>query len=205
MKKLILLKMLLVMSFVMFVLSGCDVKESRIINNDNIDTIQVGDSRVEEDEMRYYFYNTQATYEAYYIAENMKLDWDSEIQEGILLRDGVKSTVLDDICKREVIVSMAEDYSVELDNEDESEADKMVETFFTETNPKLQTKIDISPLRLKEVFEKELLYKKVLEIMENEEEGYSDEMYKNWKTANNVTTGEKWKKLDFNEKILEEE
>ena len=193
---------LLVLSLILSVFTGCEVSEKQQGIPDSVDTIRVGNIYVEDDEMRYYFYNTQATYEAYYIAEDMELDWDSELQEGTSLREGVKSIILDDICKREVIISFAEDYSIETDSDDVSEAEKMVETFFTETNPKLQSKINISPLRLQEIFEKEILYKKVSEAMEAEEEGKTDEMYKNWKNANNVTTGDKWHELDFDEVIL---
>ncbi len=193
--------LLLVLATV-FVNTGCEMKSSPVIKVQDVDTIRVGDSVVAEDEMRYYFYNTQATYEAYYIAEEMELDWNSEIQEGITMSEGVKSTVLDDICRREVIAALAGEYSVELDNEEFAEAKTMVETFFTETNPKLQEKIEISPLRLEEVFEKDILYKKVEKTIEEEETGKTDEVYKNWKTANNVTTGDEWDKLNFDETIL---
>ena len=178
------------------------MKQPDSVNVLETDTIQVGTNVVPEDEMRYYFYNTQATYEAYYIAEKMELDWNSQMQEGVTLSEGVKSTILDSICRREVIAGYADDYSVKLDSEDFAEAKKMVETFFTETNPKLQERIDISPLRLEEVFEKDILYKKVEKIIENEEEGKTDEMYKNWKAANTVRTGEAWQKMNFDEAIL---
>ncbi|MCR5837314.1 MAG: hypothetical protein K6G88_12490 [Lachnospiraceae bacterium] len=197
------LQMVLLLAFAtVFANTGCEMKSSPAIKVQDVDTIRVGDIVVPEDEMRYYFYNTQATYEAYYIAEEMELDWNSEIQEGTTMSEGVKSTVLDDICRREVIAALAEEYEVKLDNEEFAEAKTMVETFFTETNPKLQEKIEISPLRLEEVFEKDILYKKVEKTIEDEEAGKADEVYKNWKTANNVTTGAEWDKLNFDETIL---
>ena len=64
--------LLLVLATV-FVNTGCEMKSSPVVNVQDVDTIRVGDSVVPEDEMRYYFYNTQATYEAYYIAEKMEL------------------------------------------------------------------------------------------------------------------------------------
>lgn len=162
----------------------------------------VGDAVVYLDEVRYYSYNTQATYEAVYIAEDEALDWNSEMSEGVTLEEAVKSTVLDRICEREALVQYAEEYGVAFTETELSEISDKVDTFFEESNPKLLERIDIEKERLKEVFEKEELYKKVKEVMDDEEAGKSDETYKNWKKVNNVTTNEYWNAINFKTPIL---
>lgn len=64
-------------------------------------TITAGGSQVMLDEVRYYAYTAQATYETYYLTKGKEIDWDSKMDGDVTWEQGVKSLVLDDICKRE--------------------------------------------------------------------------------------------------------
>lgn len=68
--------------------------------------INAGGIGVLTDEVRYYAYTAQATYEAYYISENKNIDWKSDMKKGVSWQEGVKSIVLDDICRREYFCSL---------------------------------------------------------------------------------------------------
>lgn len=166
----------------------------------------IGAETIYLDEIRYYCYNTQATYEAVYATDGKgdNLDWNSEMSEGVTMEEAVKSTILNRICEREAMVSYAEEYRVALTEEELSQISEKTDIFFEQSNPKLLGKIDIRQERLKELFEKDALCQKVKEEMENENEGTSDEVYKNWKKVNTVTTNEYWEKMNFQTPILME-
>lgn len=166
------------------------------------EVIKAGDSVVYLDEVRYYVYNTQATYETYYMAENKELDWKEEKSEGVSLEEAVKSVVLDKICEREAMVSYAREYNVSLNETDIGKVSDKVEKFFSESDDNFKEKVDVSHNRMKEIFEKAALCEKVKRDMNKENEGKSDEMYKNWKKANNVTTNEYWDAINFDTPIF---
>lgn len=175
---------------------------NKTIEADKTGVIVAGESKVYLDEVRYYAYNTQATYEAYYMAEDKELDWSKEMSVGVSLETAVKSTVLDSICEREAIVSYADEYQIALDEEAIAEVDKKVQTFFEGTNEKLLEKIDVTEKRLSEIYQKAALFEKVKAAMEEQQEGKSEEAYKKWKTVNNVTTNEYWDEINYQEPIF---
>ena len=83
------------------VLNGTASKSST--GSDGADTtltITVGGSQVMLDEVRYYAYTAQATYETYYLTKGKEIDWDSKMDGDVTWEQGVKSLVLDDICKK---------------------------------------------------------------------------------------------------------
>lgn len=55
--------------------------------------INAGGIGVLTDEVRYYAYTAQATYEAYYISENKNIDWKSDMKKGVSWQEGIKSIV----------------------------------------------------------------------------------------------------------------
>lgn len=167
------------------------------------EVMNIGTKKVYLDEVRYYSYNTQATYETYYIAEEKELDWNREMSEGVTLEEAVKSTVLDGICRRESLILYADEYNVDFTEEELKEIAEKVENFYEKSNEKILDRININRERLQEIFEKNELYNKVKDIMESEKEGKSDEVYKNWKKANNVTTNEYWTAINFQTPIFE--
>ena len=56
--------------------------------------VVVDNVQVYLDEVTYYAMTTQATYETYYIANNMTLDWNSKVEDGVTLEMAVKSKEL---------------------------------------------------------------------------------------------------------------
>lgn len=164
--------------------------------------IVVGTEQVYLDEVRYYTYTTQATYETYYATEDKELDWNMEMSVGVTLAEAVKSNLLDAICEREALSSYAEEYGVSFSEEELTKISKKVDKFYAKTNEKLLDRIKIKTERLKEVFEKDELSKKVKEKLEGQQTGKAEEVYKNWKKANTVTTNEYWDALNFNTPIL---
>lgn len=58
---------------------------------DTILTITAGGSQVMLDEVRYYAYTAQATYETYYLTKGKEIDWDSKMDGNVTWEQGVKS------------------------------------------------------------------------------------------------------------------
>lgn len=168
---------------------------------EHTEVIKAGTTVVYLDEVRYYAYNTQATYEAYYMAEEKELDWDRQMSVGVTLEEAVKSTILDSICEREAIVACADEYNVHFKEKELMEVSEKVNKYFSETNENLLKKTDVSRERMKEIFQKDALYEKVKAKMNKKEEGKSEEVYKKWKKVNNVTTNEYWDAINFDKPI----
>lgn len=164
--------------------------------------IHAGEVQVLMDEARYYAYTAQATYEAYYISENREIDWDSKMKKEVTWQQGVKSIVLDDICRRECMYALASEYNITLTKEEEEMIDVAVEKYYSDTDKKLMSKIDIEKKRLKFVFEKEEIASKVEDVMMATDKNLSDETYENWKTGNTVTAEKQWKMITFKEHIF---
>ena len=177
-------------------------EETTTISEMNIVAIHAGDVQVLMDEARYYAYTTQATYEAYYISENQEIDWNSEMSKGVTWQQGIKSIVLDDICRRECMYALASEYNISLTEEEEEMIDVAVEQYYSDTNKKLMSKIDIEKNRLKFVFKKEEIASKVEEVMTATDKKLSDKTYENWKTGNTVTAEKQWKTITFKEHIF---
>ena len=81
--------------------------------------IHAGEIDVYLDEARYYAYVAQGTYETYYLTEGKELDWDQKTKKGVTMEELVKSTVLDDICRRECIYSYCKEYNIDLSEEEQ--------------------------------------------------------------------------------------
>ena len=218
-KKNTLAKLVLLCTAVTIIFSACSFgKNSEEVvtdeNGNKIDTdlsydeaarqpvITVGTEQVYLDEVRYYFYNTQATYELYYDTDDKELDWNKEMSVGVTLAEAVKSNILDTICETEALSSYAEEYGVSFSEDELTKISNKVDKFYAKTNEKLLDRIKIKTERLKEVFEKDELSKKVKEKLEGQQTGKAEEVYKNWKKANTVTTNEYWDALNFNKPIL---
>ena len=163
--------------------------------------IKAGKSNIYLDEVLYYAYTAQATYEAYYISEEKQIDWNSDMKDGVTWQQGIKSIVLDDICRREYFYSVAKEYEVELSDSEEESVQKAADEYFEQSSSKLIKKIGIKRERLKEIFEKQKLAQRVEDIV-NASDNSADEMYNKWKSANTVTADEQWDNINFNEPIF---
>ena len=141
-------------------------------------TITAGGSQVMLDEVRYYAYTAQATYETYYLTKGKEIDWDSKMDGNVTWEQGVKSLVLDDICKREWLNEISSQYDI-----------------------KLTKKINISEGRLIKVFEKAEIADKTEKKMEKDGSS-TKEMYIKWKKGNNVTAESQWNNINFKEAIF---
>ena len=192
----------------MAALAGCGStkknteKETTTKSPEKTVAIHAGEVKVFLDEANYYVYTAQATYETYYLSERKEIDWNSEMKNGVTWEQGVKSLVLDDICRRECMYSLAEEYNVSLSEEEEKNIDIQIENYYEQSNKKLIEKINIDKKRLKYVFEKQQISKKVAEIMTAYNKKLPDETYENWKKGNTVTAEEQWKSITFNKPIF---
>ena len=177
-------------------------EQTTTISESKTVAIHAGEVQVLMDEARYYAYTAQATYEAYYISENREIDWNSKMTKEVTWQQGVKSIVLDDICRRECMYALASEYNITLTKEEEAMIDVAVEKYYSDTDKKLMSKIDIEKNRLKFVFEKEEIASKVENVMMATDKNLSDETYENWKTGNTVTAEKQWKMITFKEHIF---
>ena len=114
----------------------------------------------------------------------------------------VKSTVLDEICRRECMYSYHDEYGVSLSDEEKDQISIKLDNYYSQTKGELLSKIGIEKARLKKVFEKQEIAKKVENVMTFKNENLPDEMYNNWKKANTVTANSGWEKINFDEPIF---
>lgn len=147
---------------------------------DTILTITAGGSQVMLDEVRYYAYTAQATYETYYLTKGKEIDWDSKMDGNVTWEQGVKSLVLDDICKREWLNEISSQYDIKLTKKEKSSVKTKALEYFKNTNVKLAKKINISEGRLIKVFEKAEIADKTEKKMEKDGSS-TKEMYIKWK------------------------
>lgn len=176
-------------------------REKKTADDETV-AIYAGDQLVYLDEAKYYIYTAQATYETYYLAEGKELDWNSEMSSKVTMKKGVKSLVLDDICKRECMYALAEEYNVKLSEEEKKEIDSEVEQYELQSSKTLKNKINIRKERLKIVFEKKRVARRVEEIMTASNKKLPKETYDNWKAGNTVTATSQWMEIDFGEPIF---
>ena len=184
------------------VLNGTASKSST--GSDGADTtltITVGGSQVMLDEVRYYAYTAQATYETYYLTKGKEIDWDSKMDGDVTWEQGVKSLVLDDICKREWLNEISSQYDIKLTKKEKSSVKTNALEYFKNTNVKLAKKINISEGRLIKVFEKAEIANKTEKKMEKDGSS-TKEMYIKWKKGNNVTAESQWNNINFKEAIF---
>ena len=164
-------------------------------------TITAGGSQVMLDEVRYYAYTAQATYETYYLTKGKEIDWDSKMDGDVTWEQGVKSLVLDDICKREWLNEVSSQYDIKLTKKEKSSVKTKALEYFKNTNVKLAKKINISEDRLIKVFEKAEIADKTERKMEKDGSS-TKEMYIKWKKGNNVTAESQWNNINFKEAIF---
>lgn len=184
------------------VLNGTASKSST--GSDGADTtltITVGGSQVMLDEVRYYAYTAQATYETYYLTKGKEIDWDSKMDGDVTWEQGVKSLVLDDICKREWLNEISSQYDIKLTKKEKLSVKTKALEYFKNTNVKLAKKINISEGRLIKVFEKAEIANKTEKKMEKDGSS-TKEMYIKWKKGNNVTAESQWNNINFKEAIF---
>ena len=156
------------------------------------------------DEVRYYAYKTQATYEVYYMSKNKELKWNKKLKIGVTLEEGVKSQILSNICERQALYEEASKYDVSLSAEEESEANEEADYYLENSSEKMLSKVNISKERLVEIYKKEKIAKKVEDILNAKEKNSADEMYQQWKSKVTIVMEEPWGKINFSEKIMEE-
>jgi len=181
------------------VLKGTVSKSST--GSDGADTITAGGSQVMLDEVRYYAYTAQATYETYYLTKGKEIDWDSKMDGNVTWEQGVKSLVLDDICKREWLNEISSQYDIKLTKKEKLSVKTKALEYFKNTNVKLAKKINISEGRLIKVFEKAEIADKTEKKMEKDGSS-TKEMYIKWKKGNNVTAESQWNNINFKEAIF---
>lgn len=156
------------------------------------------------DEVRYYAYKTQATYEVYYMSKNKELKWNKKLKIGVTLEEGVKSQILSDICERQALYEEASKYDVSLSAEEESKANEEADYYLENSSEKMLSKVNICKERLVEIYKKEKIAKKVKDILNAKEKNGADEMYQQWKGKVTIVMEEPWGKINFSEKIMEE-
>lgn len=189
-----------------FSMIGCGGNSSKeeVTTSSAEDTVAIhaGSVNVYLDEVRYYAYVAQGTYETYYLTEGKEIDWNEKTKKGVTMETLVKSTVLDEICRRECLYSCQKEYNVELSEDEQKKIEIDVDNYYKETNGELLSKIGISRERLKEVFEKQTIAKKVEDVMEYSDKNLADETYKNWKKENTVTAESQWESITFDKPIF---
>lgn len=189
-------------------LIGCKQSQKENINDisatkENLEVaIYAGENNVYIDEARYYAYNTQATYEAYYLTEEKKLNWSEKNKNKTSFQSIVKATVLDGICRRECLYSLAEEYNVSLDEDELTKIDADVNNFIKNSNKKLINKINITKERLTVVFSKDKIAQKVEDIMNATDKNLVENTYKKWKEEHTVSANQNWEKVNYNEPIF---
>lgn len=156
------------------------------------------------DEVRYYAYKTQATYEVYYMSKNKELKWNKKLKIGATLEEGVKSQILSDICERQALYEEAAKYDVSLSAEEENKTNEEADYYLENSSEKMLSKVNISKERLVEIYKKEKIAKKVEEILNAKEKHGADEMYQQWKGKVTIVMEEPWSEINFSEKIMEE-
>lgn len=206
MKKIFAILVCVILSLSMF---GCGEKEVKENINETTASqeglevaIYAGNSNVYIDEARYYAYTTQATYEAYYLAEGKKLNWGGGKTKETPFQYVVKTTVLDGICRRECMYELADKYNVQLTEDELKDINIDVENFYKDGNAKLTNKINISRDRLNIVFRKAKIAEKVEGIMNTSDETLADDTYKKWKEEHTVTADKNWEDINYNEPIF---
>ena len=135
-------------------------KESIGIKIEDIDS-KADIADIYMDEVRYYAYKTQATYEVYYMSKNKELKWNKKLKIGVTLEEGVKSQILSNICERQALYEEASKYDVSLSAEEESEANEEADYYLENSSEKMLSKVNISKERLVEIYKKEKIAKKV--------------------------------------------
>ena len=207
----------LALGIVLTACSGKTKKEestTKHIPDEKVVAIQAGEIKVYLDEAKYYAYTAQATYETYYLTQNKEIDWEGKMTKGSSWETVVKGQVLDEICKRECLYGLAEQYNVQLDETELMTLKKMVKAYEKDTNEELKERIGIQKDRLTEIFKKNIMAKKVEDVLEamSAEEGKktkknkkADAAYEEWKESNKVMPTKDWENIKFSGHIFTKE
>lgn len=188
-------------------MTGCGTKkvkkaEETTQKADETVAIHAGNIDVYLDEAKYYAYTAQATYETYYLTENKEIDWSSKTKAKVTMQEMVKSTVLDDICRRECMYEYGMKNGVKLEDEEKQELDLKLENYYKLTSPVLVEKIRVERKRLQEIFEKDAIAKKTEEVLNAMEKNLAEKTYKTWKNENTVTAEKQWEDITFSKPIF---
>lgn len=136
----------------MFILPSCGKSNKTVMS--------IGDEKLTDGVLRFYAYNTQASYESYYYACGAKLNWDKETS-GETLEEEVKASILEDIKRTYILTNHASDFSFNKGSVTDDELKERVKEFNDETSEKLKKKINISDEELKSVLKHQILYEKI--------------------------------------------
>ena len=188
-------------------LTGCGAKKVKKVEEttkkaDETVAIHAGNTEVYLDEAKYYAYTAQATYETYYLTKNKEINWSSKTKAKITMDEMVKSTVLDDICRRECMYEYGMKNGVKLEDEEKQELDLKLENYYKLTSPVLVEKIRVERKRLQKIFEKDAIAKKTEEVLDAMEKNLAEKTYKTWKNENTVTAEKQWEEITFSKPIF---
>ena len=182
-------------------------KENRILTEEEINYFiknyvngKIPDYQVSAFLMAIYF-NKLNLDETYYLTKGKEIDWDSKMDGNVTWEQGVKSLVLDDICKREWLNDSSAQDDIKLTKQEQSSVKTKALEYFKNSNVKLAKKINISEGRLIKVFEKAEIADKTEKKMEKDGSS-TKEMYIKWKKGNNVTAESQWNNINFKEAIF---
>lgn len=169
-------------------LAGCssDKKAENTSEDDNKTLITIGDVTIPYSVGKFYAYNTQASYEAYYLANGYIMDWstkytdDSEntsepsssegetTSENATIEDMVKADVLDRIKIFYAVAQYARDNGITLDDEDYKEIDQYVSDYLA-GNAKVTAATGATKESLKSIYETESYYNKGCDLILKDE------------------------------------
>lgn len=185
---------------------GCQNKDKKTEDTtkpaDMTVAIHAGGDNIYLDEAMYYAYTAQATYETYYLTEGKELDWKSKAKGDVSMEELVKSTVLDDICRRQCMYDFGRNNNVKLTEEEKKDIEIKLENYYSQTNGELLSKIGISKERLRSLFEKQIIAEKAENVLDASKKKLADEVYKKWKEENTVTAEEQWETITFSKPIF---
>ena len=186
--------------------SGCDRKEPQENKpDDKTVAIVVGDYKVMLDEAKYYVYNSQATYELYFLSEGKEINWNGYMRDNIIWEDGVKGFALSSMSRREFFYGLRDKYNVSFTVEEKDKIDRTVEDFFKESSDIIKNKISISKERLKYVVEKKEIATKVEDIINAAKDKEADKMYLRWLETSVCRGEECWENIHFKDHIITKE
>lgn len=181
------------------------------IPDDKNVAVNAGKIKVYADEAKYYLFTAQATYETYYLTQDESIDWGKKMTGNTTWETVVKGQVLDEICQRECFYALAGQYNVSLTDLEQVTLNKMVKAYFSETDEELKKKIGIDEKRLKTIFEKDMVARKVEDVLEamsaddGSDQKKGDEIYRQWKENNLVMATETWEEIRLEGHIFTKE
>ena len=188
------------MALVMVGCGSSDSKEQKK-SADKTVAIEAGDNQVFLDEVRYYMYSSQGTYEIYYIADGKEIDW-GEKNGKTTWENTVKGSVLDSIAKRECFYEQRDEYNIQLDDKAKQDIDLKVANYYTGTDEKLKNKINIKESKLTALFTKAYIATMIEDIMNTTEKGSADKYYKSWLEKNDIECENAYFTINFDEHIF---